>query len=418
MSVSSSTGARAAGWPLRTLILIWLGWFVVLYAFQAVVPQRLTLRRPDFAAEWTAGETAANSQNNKPYLLEPFLNAQVSWDSEYYLSIALGGYDDPAMRLIRDRGTGQEVSQNFAFFPLYPLLMRTLLPALWFLDLTPIATASLAGVAVALLGTLAGLIALWDLTRSELGEADGLRAVAYLLIFPTGFFLAMVYTEGLFLGLSFTALALSRRKQWLWASLVAGLAPWTRAHGAALALPLVVAWLQAVDWKRPLGGQFSARWLAQGALALLPLASYLVWRLGPMGQSWAVIQVNFFQRGLLDLGGSLASWQRAFAYAGEHGPALVYMGLEVFTVALAALAGLALLRRAPAVALYSLALVAVSVFSGVAQSMARYMLVAPATYLVLAWLGRRPAFDRVWSLASTLAMGLTALLFAFDMWVG
>jgi hypothetical protein len=41
-----------------------------------------------------------DSQDGKIYLNEPFLNEHVSWDSEYYLAIATGGYEDPAIQRI------------------------------------------------------------------------------------------------------------------------------------------------------------------------------------------------------------------------------------------------------------------------------------------------------------------------------
>jgi hypothetical protein len=36
----------------------------------------------------------------------------------------------------------------------------------------------------------------------------------------------------------------------------------------------------------------------------------------------------------------------------------------------------------------------------------------------LSWLGRRPAFDKVWTVASVLLMGVLATLFSFDLWTG
>jgi hypothetical protein len=405
-------------WPaLRALVSLWVAWFCVVYVFQALVTARLDVRRPDLAVFWTRTETAANSQDNKPYLLEPFLNRQVSWDSEYYLSIALAGYDDPIGRRLPPTAPAP-LPLNYAFFPLYPWAMRPFLLLFLLFGLAPIAAASLAGVVVALLGTLGGLVALWDLARDELGPEGGLRAAFFLLIFPTGFFLAQVYTEGLFTGLAFGALALARRRRWGWAALLAALAALTRAHGAALALPLLASWLLTFDRRRPLRPQLTPARLLPGLLALAPLAVYLAWRLSALGQNWHVIQIYFFRRGLLALGESLSSWAQAFDYAQTSAPAAVYFWLEVASIALAALAGLALLRRQPAVALFSLAVVLLSVFSGVAQSLARYVLVAPATFLWLAALGRRPVFDRAWTMASLLLFGLSAMLFSFDMWVG
>ena len=96
--------------------------------------------------------------------------------------------------------------------------------------LNPIATATLAGVIVSALGALGAMWALYDMTKDLLGEDGGLRAAFYLIIFPTGFFLVQVYTEGLFVGLAFGCLAMIKRKWWIPAALL----------GAALVLLIVI----------------------------------------------------------------------------------------------------------------------------------------------------------------------------------
>ena len=170
-----------------TIILLWLGWFIVLYGFQYLVNERLNIKRPDYAVSWTEQETIANANRGKDYLQEPFLNRQVAWDSEYYVGIAVGGYDDPQAGTVVNPETGQPVIKNYSFFPLYPYVMKAFMLPLKVFGLNPIATASLAGVVAALLGTLAGMLALWDIGRQSLDDSGALRAVFYLLIFPTGF---------------------------------------------------------------------------------------------------------------------------------------------------------------------------------------------------------------------------------------
>ena len=209
---------------VSNIVLLWLAWLVVLLSFQWIVTTRLQIKHPDYAVFWTKSQTLPSSNSDKIYLLEPFLNRQVAWDSEYYVGIAVGGYDDPDAGAVVNPETGKEVIKNYSFFPFYPYVMWVFALPLKILGLNPIATASLAGVIVAALGTLAGLLALWDLTRPYFEEADAYRAVFYALIFPTAFFFAMVYTEGLFIGLAFGALALSKRGHWVWASLLGLLA--------------------------------------------------------------------------------------------------------------------------------------------------------------------------------------------------
>jgi hypothetical protein len=125
----------------------------------------------------------------------------------YYISIAAGGYDDPTMRAIPDNFTWERsmvstnanrpgwVSMNHAFFPFSPYVMRASMVPLSLFGLNDLATATLAGVLVSMLGTLGAMIALYDLARAEMGESTGLRAAFYLLIWPAGMFPAQVYTK-------------------------------------------------------------------------------------------------------------------------------------------------------------------------------------------------------------------------------
>ena len=402
------------------ITLLWLAWVIILLSFQWIVTTRLEIQHPDLAVSWTKSQTRPSSNEGKIYLLEPFMNRQVAWDSEYYVGIAVGGYDDPKAGTVINPDTGNEVIKNYSFFPFYPYVIRIFALPFRLLGLNPLAAASLAGVIVAALGTLAGLLALWDMTRPYFEEEDACRAVFYLLIFPTAFFFAMVYTEGLFIGLAVGALTLSKRGHWVWASILGLLAVWTRAHGAALALSLLLFWLMQIKWREPLKPQITWKWFLRGALALLPLAGYLLWRYSTLGRGWAELQEFYFGRGLMSIDSSIEAWKQAFDYArytgGGH--AQIYFAIEVGSVLLAFIASLRLIRRDPAVALFSMAIVLLSVFSGSAGSMARYMLIAPALYIFLAQLGKNRTFDRAWTVFSILLLGMEASLFAVDMWVG
>ena len=403
------------------ITLLWLAWLVILLGFQWIVTTRLEIQHPDLAVSWTKSQTRPSSNEGKIYLLEPFMNRQVAWDSEYYVGIAVGGYDDPEAGTVVNPNTGNAVIKNYSFFPFYPYVIRVFALPLRLLGLeNPLAAASFAGVIVSALGTLGGLLALWDMTRPYFEAEDAYRAVFYALIFPTAFFFAMVYTEGLFIGLAFGALAFSKRGHWVWASILALLAVWTRAHGALLALPLLLFWLMQIKWREPLKPQMTWKWLLRGVLALLPLAGYVLWRNSTLGQGWAELQEFHFGRGLMSIGSSIEAWKQAFDYArytgGSH--AQIYLAIEVGSVLLAFIASLWLVRLDPAVALYSLAVVLFSVFSGSAGSMARYMLIAPALYIFLAHLGRNQTFDRAWTVFSILLLGMEASLFAAEMWVG
>ncbi|MGB8645564.1 MAG: mannosyltransferase family protein [Anaerolineae bacterium] len=409
---------------LRTLVLIWFAWAIILIGYQTLVPARLQLQRPDRALFWTATETTATSQNEKPYLMEPFLNSQVSWDSEFYLAIATGGYDDPQVRAVGPNGF--HYSLSYAFMPFYPFVMRIVAFPLRIFGMNPIATSTLAGVLVSLLGTLAGMIALYDIVRDELGEAGGLRAAFYLVAFPTGFFLAQVYTEGLFVGLAFCSLALMRRKHRLWAALLAICAVWTRAVGVALVIPLALPWIREgewmdldLEWKQLYHNGVPWRGVGKALISAAPVLAFFVWRYSPQGVGFDFIEGTYFGRGIFALGSSFVNWQNAFqSLWGSNSQMAVYYLIEFAAIALGFIACWQTRKRYPEIAWFSLAVILLSLTSGPAQGMHRYILAAPVVFIALARWGANAAFDRGWSLASILLNGLLALLFTFDMWVG
>lgn len=401
----------------RRIFLLWLAWAFILSGFQLLVQARFQPQRPDYALSWTPRLTRPTSQYDKPYLIDPFMNEHVSFDSIFYISVALVGYDDPVVPSISgpDR---KPLSMNYAFFPLYPFLMRLVAYPLRMLGLNPIATATLAGVLISLLGALAAMLALFDLTQEELGEMGGLRTAFYLLIFPTGFFLATVYTEGLFIGLAFSALALVRRSQLGWAALLAGLATWTRAVGVLLVVPLALEVFRQ-NWRSSFKNRSSWTALRQGVYVLIPLAAMGIWLASPLAPRFRYMEKNYFGQGLLQVSRSLDGWVHAFRLmvSGTSSQTTAYYAMEFFAILLALLAGIMLLRKYPGLALFSLLALIVPLTSGAPQSLNRYVLASPATFVFLSRLGKDQTFDRGWTLASTLMMGLLVTLFTFDMWV-
>lgn len=402
---------------LRNLIFLWLAWIFILLGFQAWTVMRFQVKHPDYALEWTPIDTVTTYKLDKPYLNEPFMNQQVAFDSEYYLSIATVGYADPKVTASEIHGV--RVPLNYAFMPFYPYVMKVVAFPLKVLQLTPIATSTLAGVIVSVLGTLAGMLALYDLAREELGEAGGLRAAFYLLVFPAGFFLAMVYTEGLFVGLAFGALALIKRQQWLWAVLLAVFSTWTRAVGVALVIPLVIAFTRSNQWRKINLSRTGLKHLGLGLLMFAPLLAYFVWRFSPWGRMFQLVEDNFFERHFLDLGPSISGWIKAFLslFDKNHQTTAYYM-IEIGATLLGILACIFSFRRYPEAASFSLAVLFISLTSGYPQGMHRYVMTAPMVFLFLSRLGKNPAFDRAWTIFSTLLMGGMALLFAADMWAG
>ena len=427
----------------RVIVLIWLAWAIILITFQALATARLELQYPDRAQEWTTRETASKDyQSGRPFLLDPFMNNQVAWDSEYYLAIAVGGYDDPRAPHLTPRGLStsvvdhsvtqsgssfsESISLSYAFFPFYPMMIRIFAAPLSLFGLNEIATASLAGVIVSALGALIGMLALFDLTRDSLGEDGALRAAFYLIIFPTGFFLIQIYTEGLFVGLAFASLAMLKRKQWLFAAILAICATMTRAVGVTLIIPMLVTWFRTsewldldMEWRQIFHQGIPLRPFYHALLAFSPLIAFVIWKFSYLGLAFDYIESNYFGRGFLSLGFAFYVWTESFRsmLEGVNPQHTAYYVTEFLGLAIGVAACLATLKTHPEIAWFSLAVVIISWGSGPAQGIHRYVLGAPAVFVALARWGSNPVFDRAWTILSILLMGLLATLFAFNMWV-
>jgi hypothetical protein len=398
---------------LRAIALLWFIWSVVIVAYMTMASSRYVPARADEALVWTANETRRNSLDDNPYLLDPFLNSQVAWDSEYYLAIANTGYDDPDISTVTVNG--ETFSKSYAFFPLYPFAMRALGAPLGLLGLTPVATYTLAGVLLSLLGTLGAMVALYDLTRDELGEDGGIRTAFMLLIFPSSFFFSTVYTEGFFVGLAFASLALVRRRHIIPAAILAMLATWTRAVGGTLIVPLGLAWLmlylRSDSDKRRL-------WL-QAPFITLPLVAYGIFRL-TNGHPFEIVEVEWFGNKLLDLPRTIDAWQQIFQRAQNYPETAFWVALNLGAIVLAVISLLTVARRYPMLALFGFVSLLVPLTSGWTgtQSAFRYVLAVPTLWVMLGRLSRSSVFERSWTVFSVLLLAMNAFLFSYDFWAG
>jgi hypothetical protein len=430
MASGGSISAGSARPGVLTIILIWLGWAAIMMAYQAFAPARLPLLRPDHATGFSADETGADSLRGRPYLARTgALGSHVAWDSQYYLSIALHGYDDPSMPVISPasaptdpkRGLRSEqptwTSINYAFFPAYPMAMRALAAPLGLFGLAPITAASLAGVIISLAGALGAVLAIADLTAAS-EPNERVRAGFYLLIWPGAAFLAQVYTEGLFIGLSFGALAMLRRRRWVWAAALAALGVWTRANGALLLIPFVWTWLADGGLRRLRSREGRGAAATALALAAVPALAYLAWRLS-LGGRFEFVEAHYFGRGMLAIGSSLQSARDVADLVADGNPqAVAYYLAEALSILAALVCSAVLWRRDKALTLYGLAILGVALTSGAELGFPRYALTVPALFLVPARWGRSIAFDRAWSLANILGLGIWSLAFASGFWDG
>jgi Mannosyltransferase (PIG-V) len=165
------------------------------------------------------------------------MNIWSHWDGEHYVALAMDGYLQGPKNVPP------------AFFPLYPLIVRSFSEFFG----GPLSKEALShwGPLLSLLFLPFAFYFLYCLALEGWGERVAKGTVLALAFFPTTFFLNAAYTESLFLALSAGSLwAMRVRKNLLLACILAGLAAATRNVGVFLVIPLMIEWINGGDLKQ------------------------------------------------------------------------------------------------------------------------------------------------------------------------
>lgn len=323
------------------------------------------------------------------------------FDAGFYVDIAKNGYW-PASTL--------HVMSNWIFLPLFPILIRPL----GLLFGGSLAAFNIAGVIVSNAAGLVAVIYLYLLVRREFDSRTASRAVFYLALFPTSFYLSAIYPESLFLACVLACIYYARQHRWWLAGICGALASLDRIQGFLLVVPVAweywqvlsdfyaplpdmsrltpfqkaYAWLQSRCLGLALGAESLRNWLNALAIVLIPLG-----------------MVPFFIYSQIKTGDFLATihnhqaWGRHFelpwqslAHALQHpqGPnpmnwdfwllniivVFVFLGFAIWS-----------LRRLPMIySLYTLVMVIMPISTARLNSTSRYYLVVfPAFILLALW---------------------------------
>jgi Gpi18-like mannosyltransferase len=174
--------------------------------------------------------------------------AWLRFDSYHFLRIAESGYTF-------------DHTEDAAFFPLYPLLIRAV-------SVLTGGHLLIAGLLVSNVACLGALVVLHRLAAIEIGNAAAERVIYYVVAFPTAYFLGAAYNHSLFLLLVVGCLLAMRREHWWLAGGIGALASATRSAGVVLLIPF------AFEYLRQRG--FAVRRLRADALAVLLVPAGLV----------------------------------------------------------------------------------------------------------------------------------------------
>jgi hypothetical protein len=325
--------------------------------------------------------------------------ALTSWDGQWFLGIAEGGYAG-VPRWLADAFGKRTDETPLAFFPGYPALVR------W-VDGLPGVDARGAAFTVSL---VSGVFCAYGLHRlgSRINGGSsraGLILVALFAASPMAIVLSMTYSEALFCALAAWALVGVVERHWILAGLCTAAAGLVRPTAAALLLAVGLAALTAVitrrdGWKPWLGGLIAP-------LGLLGYLGYVAARTGQLDGWFAVQQRGWDSR----FDGGAATWKFALANLGEPRSVLELTTVWILLIAIA-LVVLCFRRRVEwPLIVYGIGVLAMNLGSnGLMNSKARLLL--PAFTLLI------PAALALAKRRTTTAVALLSGLAVFSAWFG
>jgi len=153
------------------------------------------------------------------------------WDSFWYLDIAEHGYADIGRNPL---STDQA---NYAFFPLYPLLMRIVGTAMgnkYFI----------AGIIISNICLLVSCFLLYKLVELKYERSLAYKSVKFLFLMPTAFIFSGVFTESLYLMLAISCFYFAEKRKWFLVGISGFLLSLTRSLGVFIIVPLFYEYLK------------------------------------------------------------------------------------------------------------------------------------------------------------------------------
>ena len=371
----------------KSLVKYFIIWELIICVIVLVSPSLFSLRYT-----YLGGHELISKENPNPYKKNPLLYFRSNFDGFHYISIARQGY-----------GYAEQ-----AFFPLYPNLIKSLNNLIKNFTTT--------GVIISSSAFLVSLYFLAKLIALDQKQGVAKWTILALLAFPVSFFFTSVYTEGLFFLFIITSFYAARKKYWLLAGILGGLAAYTRLVGIFLFPCLLIElWLQTRSVKKmipllfiPLGLGIFMTYLHQttgDALAFIHVQKLF----GQGRDEKIILPYQVFWRYLK----MLVTVNRAdplyITIVGEAITGAIFFTLAIWS----------LFKQRLSYSLFNLGCLVLPTLSGSFTSLSRYVLICFPSFLLLGkWLsGRSNVQKTLYFVVSIALMILYLSLFARGYWV-
>lgn len=314
-----------------------------------------------------------------------FFKSFSNWDGGHFLGIAEFGY-----------------SQKFqyAFFPLYPLIIRLVNEIthnfFW------------SAILISILSAFLGMHLLYQMVSIFFDKKLAEKVIILILFFPTSFFFLTAYSEGLFFLLVIATFYFLKKKQLFFATVLASLASVTRLAGLSLILGLIVEVVVTY-------GINKKNWYI--LLAPLGFLIYCWYLYSKMGDPFYFIVAELhWQRGITIPTVSFWETIKSLSQSG-----FINNNFTAFLDLIFAILGVGLAIRTfrflpPSFSIYSLVSVLLPLFTPTLASMPRFLLPIFPIFILLAQT-KNKYLNFGYQLISIMLLSIFTILFVNGYWV-
>lgn len=326
--------------------------------------------------------------NNRPF---DFWASWAQWDGGYYYNIAKSGYS---------------TLEDFAFFPLYPILIK-IISLIISLDILFL------GLLISNLAFLIFLYLLYKLVNLRFNKKIARTTIITLLFFPTTFYAVALYSESIFLMLVVSAFLTLWQKKYLMASVAISLASLTRGAGVFLIISLIYSYLSHIN--------FALKKVNTKMLHLVPsvlgIALYMIYLAATTNDPFKFLNVqDLWQRSITDPVSTIASYLWSLLTM-QAQPINVWLDLG-FTLLFLTVLILGARKIPSSLWIFSMFAILIPSATGTLTSMPRYLLSSLGAFIIIGqFLEERPKLKiPIWTISILLQI-FFAVRFINGYWV-